>query len=422
MIQRPRGTADRLPDAAPAWRAVIEAFERECGLRGFQPISTPTIERTELFTRTTGAATDIVQKEMYSFDDRGGDALTLRAEGTAPVVRAYLQNGMHNLPQPVKLCYVVSVFRYDRPQAGRYREHHQIGAEALGDESPAVDAELIDLLWSTYRALGLHDLRLELNSLGDADTRPAYRQALVDYFTPLADRLDHESRARLSTNPLRILDSKHPDTARLCEGAPRPIEYLGGPARAHFQELRSLLGALEIPFQINHRLVRGLDYYNRTVFEFVPPGEGAQRTVGGGGRYDDLAELLGGARVPGVGFGSGIERILLGLERLERMPDGAPSVAAYVAPLTAAALPEALRTARRLRQAGVAAACGFSAASPRSHLRRANGMQARAAILIGARELERGMVAVKPLDGGRQEEVPRDRAAAAVRAIVQAAP
>ncbi len=405
MIQRPRGTADRLPDVAPAWRLVSETFQRQCELRGFAPISTPTIERTELFTRTTGDATDLAQKEMYSFQDRGGDSLTLRSEGTAPVVRAYVQNGLHNLPQPVKLYYLTSIFRYDRPQAGRYREHHQIGAEALGDPSPAVDAEVIDLLWSTYRALGIDDLRLELNSLGDPDTRPAYRQALVDYFTPLADRLDSESRERLTSNPLRILDSKSPAVADLCEGAPRSLDFLGEPARTHFDALQGLLQSLEIPFAVNHRLVRGLDYYNRTVFEFVPPDAGSQSTVGGGGRYDHLAELIGANHVPGVGFGSGIERVLLSLERCGTTARAPRAPEAYVAPLADAAVADAMRLARQLRQAGVAVECGFRATSPRSHLRRASRSQARLAILIGARELERGVVALKPLNGAAQVEV-----------------
>ncbi len=405
MIQRPRGTADRLPDVAPAWRLVSETFQRQCELRGFAPISTPTIERTELFTRTTGDATDLAQKEMYSFQDRGGDSLTLRSEGTAPVVRAYVQNGLHNLPQPVKLYYLTSIFRYDRPQAGRYREHHQIGAEALGDPSPAVDAEVIDLLWSTYRALGIDDLRLELNSLGDPDTRPAYRQALVDYFTPLADRLDSESRERLTSNPLRILDSKSPAVADLCEGAPRSLDFLGEPARTHFDALQGLLQSLEIPFAVNHRLVRGLDYYNRTVFEFVPPDAGSQSTVGGGGRYDYLAELIGANHVPGVGFGSGIERVLLSLERCGTTARAPRAPEAYVAPLADAAVADAMRLARQLRQAGVAVECGFRATSPRSHLRRASRSQARLAILIGARELERGVVALKPLNGAAQVEV-----------------
>ena len=418
MIQRPRGTADRLPDMAPAWRLVMETFQRQCELRGFMPISTPTIERTELFRRTTGDATDLAQKEMYSFEDRGGDSLTLRPEGTAPVVRAYVQNGLHNLPQPVKLYYVASIFRYDRPQAGRYREHHQIGAEALGDPSPAVDAEVIDLLWSTYEALGIDDLRLELNSLGDPDTRPTYRQALVDYFTPLADRLDSESRDRLTTNPLRILDSKNPAVAELSAGAPQSLDYLGEPARAHFLELQGMLDALAIPYTINHRLVRGLDYYNRTVFEFVPPDAGSQSTVGGGGRYDYLAELIGADHVLGVGFGSGVERVLLNLERRGRTPSSPQVTDVYIAPLADGALAEAFRLARQLRLAGISVESGFRAASPRSQLRRASRAQARAAVLIGARELERGVATLKPLNGVAQTEVPRDEVVKCVQSVL----
>lgn len=418
MIQRPRGTADRLPDAAPAWRLVSETFQRQCELRGFAPISTPTIERTELFARTTGDATDLAQKEMYSFQDRGGDSLTLRSEGTAPVVRAYVQNGLHNLPQPVKLYYLTSIFRYDRPQAGRYREHHQIGAEALGDPSPAVDAEVIDLLWSTYRALGIDDLRLELNSLGDPDTRSAYRQALVDYFTPLANRLDSESRERLTSNPLRILDSKNPAVADLCESAPRSLDFLGEPARTHFDALQGLLQSLEIPFAVNHRLVRGLDYYNRTVFEFVPPDAGSQSTVGGGGRYDYLAELIGANHVPGVGFGSGVERVLLSLERCGTTVSDPRTTDVYVAPLADAAVADAMRLARQIRQTGVAVECGFRGTSPRSHLRRASRSKARIAVLIGARELERGVVALKPLNGAAQVEVRHADAVSRIQAIL----
>ena len=418
MIQRPRGTADRLPDMAPAWRTVVETFQRQCELRGFAPISTPTIERTELFARTTGDATDLAQKEMYSFEDRGGDSLTLRPEGTAPVVRAYVQNGMHNLPQPVKLYYIASIFRYDRPQAGRYREHHQIGAESLGDPSAAVDAEIIDLLRSTYEALGIDDLRLELNSLGDPDTRPAFRQALVDYFTPLADRLDSESRERLTTNPLRILDSKHPAVIDLCRDAPRSLDFLGEPASEHFAELQGLLDALDIPYTVNHRLVRGLDYYNRTVFEFIPPDAGSQSTVGGGGRYDYLAELIGADHVPGVGFGSGIERVLLNLERRGATASSPQTTAVYIAPLAAGALPHAVRLARLLRVEGVSVESGFAAASPRSHLRRASRVEAQVAVLIGDRELERGVAALKPMNGAAQVEVPHAEVVRRVQAML----
>lgn len=410
MIRRPRGTSDRLPEAHVAWQHVIDTFTSECELRGFRPISTPTIEHTDLFSRTTGDQSDIVRKEMYSFADRGGDSLTLRPEGTAPVVRAYIQNAMQQLPQPVKVAYVASIFRYDRPQAGRYREHHQIGAEALGDANPAVDAEIINLLWSTYRALGISDLQLHINSLGDPDTRPKYREALIEYFTPLKTNLDADSLGQLETNPLRLLDSKNPTVAALCKDAPRSVDFLNCETREHFEDLQGMLEDLDIPFTQNHRLVRGLDYYNRTVFEFLPPDTGSQSTVGGGGRYDYLAELLGGSHIPGVGFGSGIERVLLNMERLTQEPKPLASTRVYVAPLVKAAVPAALRLSHELQTAGISTESGFGPASPRSQLRRANAITAEVAILIGEQELQKNVVTVKPLNGSDQIEVPRDEA------------
>ncbi len=407
-LRRPRGTADRLPADAPAWEDVLRTFARECRLRNFQPISTPTFETTEMFDKGTGSTTDIVQNEMYTFDDRGGDSLTLRPEGTPSVVRAYQQHGMHVLPQPVKLYYVLPVFRYDRPQAGRLREHHQIGAEALGDPSPAVDAEVIDLLWSTLQALGVTDLALHLNSLGDPESRPEYRAALVAFFTPHADKLCADCQMRLTQNPLRLVDCKKPTCARVSADAPRSLDYVGDAARRHFDTLRDLLGALDIPCTPDHRLVRGLDYYNRTVFEIVPPDSGAQGTVGGGGRYDYLAEALGGPHLPGVGFGSGIERILLNRRRigLEESPPLPPEV--YVAPLADEALRVVTTVAADLRRAGIVTEAGYAAASPRSHLRRANAAGARVALIVGRREVEAGRISVKPLDGGDQVDVALD--------------
>ena len=417
-LQRPRGTADRLPADAPAWEGVLRAFARECRLRNFQPISTPTFENTELFDKGTGATTDIVQKEMYTFDDRGGDSLTLRPEGTPSIVRAYQQHGMHVLPQPVKLFYVLPVFRYDRPQAGRLREHHQIGAEALGDPNPAVDAEVIDLLWSTLRALGVTDLALHVNSLGDPESRPEYRAALVAFFTPRSDTMCADCRMRLTQNPLRLLDCKKPPCARVSADAPRSLDFLGDAAREHFDTLRRLLGALDIPCTLDHRLVRGLDYYNRTVFEIVPPDGGAQSTVGGGGRYDFLAETLGGPHLPGVGFGSGIERILLNRHRVG-LVEAAPSPPdVYVAPLADAALPVVTSVAAGLRRAGVATEVGYAAASPRSHLRRANALGARVALIVGNREVESGRVSLKPLDVGDQVDVALDDVVPSTQAVL----
>lgn len=402
-----------------AWQHVIDTFTHECELRGFKPISTPTIEHTDLFSRTTGEQTDLVRKEMYSFEDRGGDSLTLRPEGTAPVVRAYLQNGMQNLQQPVKVAYVASVFRYDRPQAGRYREHHQIGAEALGDANAAVDAEIINLLWATYQALGISDLQLHINSLGDPETRPKYREALIEYFTPLKTHLDPDSLRQLETNPLRLLDSKNPAVVALCDDAPQSVDFLNREAREHFEDLKELLDALDIPFIQNNRLVRGLDYYNRTVFEFLPPDTGSQSTIGGGGRYDYLAELIDGSHVPGVGFGSGIERVLLNMERLGQEPKSTASTSVYVAPLVKGAVPAALRLSHELQRVGISTESGFGPASPRSHLRRANALTAEIAILIGEDELQKNVVAIKPLDGSDQIAAPRDQAVDTVRNLLK---
>ena len=417
-LRRPRGTADRLPADAPAWDDVLRTFARECRLRNFQPISTPTFETTEMFDKGTGSTTDIVQNEMYTFDDRGGDSLTLRPEGTPSVVRAYQQHGMHVLPQPVKLYYVLPVFRYDRPQAGRLREHHQIGAEALGDPNPAVDAEVIDLLWSTLQALGITDLALRVNSLGDPESRPEYRAALVAYFTPHADKLCGDCQMRLTQNPLRLVDCKKPSCARVADDAPRSLDFLGDAARQHFDTLRDLLEALSIPCTLDHRLVRGLDYYNRTVFEIVPPDSGAQGTVGGGGRYDYLAEALGGSHLPGVGFGSGIERILLNRRRVGLEEASPPPPEVYIAPLADTALPVVTTVAAGLRNAGIATEAGYAAASPRSHLRRANAVGARVALIVGQREVEAGRISVKPLDGGDQVEVALDDVVASTQSAL----
>ena len=422
MIRRARGTTDRLPEASLSWDLVVKTFTRECELRGFKPITTPTIEHTDLFSRTTGRLTDIVQKEMYTFNDRGGDSLTLRPEGTAPVVRAYIQNGMRNLPQPVKLYYICPIFRYDRPQAGRYREHHQIGAEALGDESASVDAEIIDLLWSTYRALGITDLQLNINSLGDPETRPAYRKALLDYFKPHEADLDAESRQRLEINPFRVLDSKNPAVVALFEDAPRSTDFLSPSAQLHFEDLQSLLATINIPVTVNNQLVRGLDYYNRTVFEFIPPDVGAQSTVGGGGRYDYLSELIGGDHTPGVGFGSGIERVLLNMERTGHQSAKPRSTAIYIAPLIQSALSDALHLASELRELGISAEFGFKPSSPRAQLRRANAISADLAVLIGENEMKQHVVSVKPLDGAEQIEIARSVAAQQIRDLIEPSP
>src|SRR5579859_5656612 len=314
VYQAPKGTQDILPDDASYWAFVEREMRRQARLANYGEIRTPTFEDTGVFTRAVGEGTDIVEKEMYTFLDKGGDSMTLRPEATAGIVRAYLQRGMASRPQPVKLFTLLNAFRYDKPQKGRFREFHQIDFEAIGEADPLVDAELVGLQWRLYADLGLRNLSLQVNSIGDQQCRPAYVAKLKDYFLQHVDRLCEECRRRLDTNPLRLLDEKRPECQAVLEGAPRSAENLCEPCRIHFEAWLGYLDAAGIPYAINARLVRGLDYYTRSVWEVWPPVVGAQSTIGGGGRYDGLAEQLGGRPTPGVGFATGIERIILELK------------------------------------------------------------------------------------------------------------
>jgi histidyl-tRNA synthetase len=312
-LNAPRGTADVLPEQAALRRRVEETARELLEGAGYGRIETPAFEATELFSRGVGAATDIVEKEMYSFDDGGGRSLTLRPEGTAPVCRAYVEHGMHKLPAPVKLYYLGSFFRAERPQAGRYRQFWQVGAEALGSEDPAVDAELIVLLHQLLTRIGARGLVLRLSSLGNPASRSEYRDELVAYLVTHANRLSEVVRGRIEQNPLRAFDSDDPSTREVMAGAPRLLDRLPADDLEHFSEIRALLDDAAVSYEIDTTLVRGLDYYTRTVFEFTSDdlGGGGQSTVGAGGRYDGLVELLGGPPTPGVGWASGVERILL---------------------------------------------------------------------------------------------------------------
>ncbi|MCB0877967.1 MAG: histidine--tRNA ligase [Thermoleophilia bacterium] len=324
-ISVPRGTQDVLP---ADWRLrfqVLDTARRRFEGAGFGRITTPTFEHTELFHRGVGEATDIVGKETYTFEDRGGRSLTLRPEGTAGVSRAFVAAGLHREPLPVKLWYSMHMFRYEKPQAGRLREHEQLGCEVLGSELPAVDAEVIAVQAGIYRDLQLPDLVLQLNSVGSGEARAAYRAALVEYLTPYAGELDADSQERLETNPLRILDSKHERTREIVQGAPRLPQFLTDEDRAHFDRVCALVDAAGIEYVVDPLLVRGLDYYTRTVWEFTSSALGAQSTVGAGGRYDGLVGTLGGPDTPAVGFGSGIERIVLCLDALGRKTESRPT-------------------------------------------------------------------------------------------------
>jgi histidyl-tRNA synthetase len=321
-FEAPRGTHDILPSEQPLWQRVLGEAERLCALYGYRKIVTPAFEDTELFVRTSGQGSDVVQKEMYTFDDRGGRSLTLRPEATAPICRAYLEQGMHREAQPVKLFTIGPMWRYDRPQKGRYREHWQLSVEAIGSDDPAVDAELLQFYDELLRRLGVGDYVLELNSIGDANCRPAYLAQLEAWLDEHDAELDDEVRAKRQTSPLRVFDVKSERVQALLERAPKIGEALCEPCREHFEQVRDLLDAVGVRYELRPTLVRGLDYYTRTTFEFKDQAIGAQDSICGGGRYDGLIEAIGGPPTPAIGFGAGIERLLLSLGDTQVEPEG----------------------------------------------------------------------------------------------------
>ncbi|MHB8375703.1 MAG: histidine--tRNA ligase [Dehalococcoidia bacterium] len=402
----PRGTSDVLPEDWPYWKYVRDTGERVCELFGYRRIETPLFENAGVFLRTAGAGTDVVEKEVYLFEDRGGDRLALRPEGTATVMRAYIEHGMSSQPQPVRLYYIAPNFRYDRPQAGRYRQHSQLGVEAVGDAEPLIDAEVVDLQATFYRRLGLRGVTLKVNSIGDAVCRPAYIDALRVYYRPHLNAVCADDRTRFDKNPLRLLDCKEERCQPIIAGAPRLRDYLCDACRLHFERLLGYLGALDIQHTIDERLVRGLDYYTRTVWEFHPAEEGAQSSIGSGGRYDGLVELLGGPPTPGVGFGTGIERLILNLKRQEVPSPPAAAPALYIAHLTPDAAREALRLADAVRAAGSEAIVGPEGRSLKAQMRHANAKQARYVAILGAQEIASGEATLRDLTEHSERRVP----------------
>jgi len=406
LYQAPRGTSDILPQEQAYWRHVEQKVANICLLYGYERIDTPAFEGTRLFTRSVGEETDIVTKEMYTFEDRGGNQLTLRPEGTAPVCRAYLEHGLHNLPQPVKLYYFASIFRYERPQAGRYREHHQFGYEAIGDGDPALDAEVIDMTWQLFASLNLHHLSLQLNSIGCKQCRPQYLAVLKDYYANHITDLCPNCKTRLRKNPLRLLDCKQPQCQQIANLAPRSTDYLCPECATHFKQLQRYLGLLNLPFEVNHRLVRGLDYYTRTVFEIQPEEEGAQSTLGGGGRYDDLIEELGGKPTPAIGFAAGLERIILNLKKRNVPIPALPRPQVFIAYTGDEARDEAVKLASMLRQAGIAVLEAFGNKSLKAQLRQANTLGARQVVIIGEEEIKTGTVILRDMTTSQQKTIP----------------
>jgi histidyl-tRNA synthetase len=411
-IQAVRGTQDLLPEEQRRHRIVADTARRIAETYGFQEIATPIFEFTEVFSRPIGEATDIVSKEMYTFQDRSGDSLSLRPEGTAAVARAVLSNGLTQAT-PLKFFYAGPMFRHERPQKGRYRQFHQIGVELMGPAQPQADAEVIALGAHILNSLGvLGSCVLELNTLGDAASRNAYRAALVAYFTGYHDRLSEDSRDRLARNPLRILDSKDPGDKEIVAGAPGFDAYLNDESKAFFAAVRQRLDLLKIDYTLNPRLVRGLDYYSHTAFEFVTTALGSQGTVLGGGRYDGLMPMMGGPEMPAVGWAGGIERLAMLIA--EPAPLARPVV---VVPVGEAAELAALALTQELRHAGIGVDLGYSG-NVTKRLKRANKINARVALVLGEDELARGVVVLRDLDAGSQAEIARDHIVAAVRSTL----
>jgi len=383
-FEAPRGTHDVLPAEQPLWRLVTGEFERLCALYGYRPIQTPVFEDTELFARTSGESSDVVRKEMYTFEDRGGRSLTLRAEATAPLVRAYLEHGLHRQPQPQKLYSIASIYRYGRPQRGRFREHWQLDVEALGSDDPAVDAEVIQLYDALLHRLGVTEYRLELNSIGDPECRPAYLERLRPWLAEREAELDAETREQARRNPLRALDNiaaKPPHVQEVLRAAPTIGESLCDACREHFVEVRRFLDAYGVQYELVPTLVRGLDYYTRTAWEFVGPEGGSQSTLSGGGRYDGLAEQLGGSHVPGVGFGAGVERLLLALAHAGVTAEQ-PSLDVFFVVDEGAPKDVVVRWLAQLRARGAACDTDYAGRSLKGQLTQAARTGARTTVIV----------------------------------------
>jgi histidyl-tRNA synthetase len=401
----PRGTQDILPGEIERWQRIERVYRAWCRRYDYREIRTPIFEETDLFARAIGEQTDIVGKEMYTFEDRGGRSVTLRPEGTAPVVRAYVEHKLFGQPSVAKLYYIAPIFRYERPQAGRYRQHHQVGAEAIGSHGPDIDAEVICLAHDFLGDLGLRETRLQINSVGCPQCRPAYREALRAFFAPARDGLCGDCARRLEENPLRVLDCKVETCRQAATEAPSILDSLCPECQAHFDGLQAHLDRLEVTYHVNPRIVRGLDYYTKTAFEILHGGLGAQNQIVGGGRYDGLVAEVGGPSVPAVGFGSGIERILLALlSEDQRLPAAAGPV--YVVAWgeqTALAVPPLLR---RLRQAGVAATADYLHRSVKAQMKDADRIGAAWVAILGEDEFAAGEATVRNMTTGEQTRVP----------------
>lgn len=404
--QVPRGTVDLLPDDTRIWKYVERVFHSVCERFNYHEIRTPMFEQTELFVRSVGETSDIVTKEMYTFEDRGGRSLTLRPEGTAPVVRSYVENKMYGDPnQPVKLYYAGPMFRYERPQAGRQRQFHQFGVEAIGSSDPSLDAEVIALAWTFFQELSIGNLTLEINSVGCSECRPIHRKKLTEYLYPYREELCKDCQTRLERNPLRVLDCKVDRCKEIVKDAPSILDHLCEECTAHFTRLQSELNSLEIPFEVNPNLVRGLDYYTRTAFEFMEASIGAKSTVCGGGRYNGLVQEFGGPEHSGIGFGLGVERLMLAIKTQGIQLPVDSGIDVYVIALGEKATAARTRIIYDLRSAGLKVDTDYMERKMKAQIKAADRLQAKYALILGDDELNKGAVLMKDLASGEQQEV-----------------
>lgn len=396
-LQKPKGTQDILPADSAKWQYVENVARETFKKYNYGEIRTPMFEHYEVISRSVGDTTDIVTKEMYDFHDKGDRHITLRPEGTAPVVRSYVENKLFapEVQKPVKVYYIGSMFRYERPQAGRLREFHQLGGECFGSKNPATDVETIAMAYQLFNTLGIKDVTLHLNSLGNTESRLAYRQALIDYLTPMRESLSKDSQRRLDENPLRVLDSKEKEDKLAVENAPSILDYLDEESQAHFDEVRTMLESLNIPYVIDTNMVRGLDYYNHTIFEFITTIDKSELTICAGGRYDSLVEYFGGPETAGFGFGLGLERLLLVLDKQGITLPVEEGLDVYIAVLGSEANGKALELAQAIRHQGFKAERDYLGRKIKAQFKSADAFKAKTVITLGESELESGQVSVK---------------------------
>ena len=409
LTNAPRGTKDILPEQIGNWIEVENKIREICQKFGYEEIRTPTFEHTELFQRGIGEGTDVVDKEMYTFTDRGDRSITLRPENTASVVRAYLQNKLYATNNLQKLFYIGSMFRYDRPQAGRLREFHQFGVEALGEKNPALDAEIILLAWDFLKSLGLEDLKLKINTVGCPECRPVYRQKLREYFSEYHDELCDDCKKRLEKNPLRLLDCKIDGEKDFMQDAPNIFTCLCDDCKEHFEKVQEFLQAAKVEFEIDSRLVRGLDYYTKTAFEIQFAPLGAQSAVAGGGRYDGLVEEIGGSPTPGIGFAAGIERILIALEKQNLIKNSEQKFDAFIVAVGSAAEIFAFEILSKLRRQNFSATMDFAKRSIKAQMKQAAKSGAKFALIIGEDEVKNSTITVKNLETSEQENISAEK-------------